>query len=178
MMLLETTKVLVGASTARPYCNGIRNAYAYFDGRCTGIWITSPSGVRDQLTGGGPLAGIKVAAAAPSEGQLDSDEPRPGPAKDLDDNARQRIAALPGVKSVAAVVAVPVLVALLEKDWAAAQVANETRRRFLQTVMEALQRPALQVAPGLWACGDYVNGPYPATLEGAVRAGLAVAGKI
>ena len=37
-------------------------------------------------------------------------------------------------------VVVPVLVALLEKDWAALQVADETRRRFLQTVMEALQR--------------------------------------
>jgi HEAT repeat protein len=37
-------------------------------------------------------------------------------------------------------VVVPVLVALLEKDWAAPQVADDTRRRFLQTVMEALQR--------------------------------------
>jgi monoamine oxidase len=27
------------------------------------------------------------------------------------------------------------------------------------------------VAPGLFAAGDYVAGPYPATLEGAVRAG-------
>ena len=27
------------------------------------------------------------------------------------------------------------------------------------------------VAPGLLACGDYVDGPYPATLEGAVRSG-------
>ena len=49
----------------------------------------------------------------------------------------------------------------------------------LQTVVEkratfactpALRRPPLQVAPGLLACGDYVEGPYPATLEGAVRA--------
>jgi len=53
----------------------------------------------------------------------------------------------------------------------------------LQTVVEkratfgcvpGLTRPPLAVAPGLWACGDYVEGPYPATLEGAVRAGLAV----
>ena len=56
--------------------------------------------------------------------------------------------------------------------------------RPLQTVVEkratfacvpGLQRPPLAIAPGLWACGDYVEGPYPATLEGAVRAGLAVA---
>ena len=38
-----------------------------------------------------------------------------------------------------------------------------------------LQRPGMQVADGLLACGDYVAGPYPATLEGAVRSGLAVA---
>jgi len=38
-----------------------------------------------------------------------------------------------------------------------------------------LQRPGAAIAPGLWACGDYVEGPYPATLEGAVRSGLAVA---
>ena len=53
----------------------------------------------------------------------------------------------------------------------------------LQTVVEkratfactpGLQRPPPAIAPGLWACGDYVDGPYPATLEGAVRSGLAV----
>jgi squalene-associated FAD-dependent desaturase len=38
-----------------------------------------------------------------------------------------------------------------------------------------LQRPPARIAPGLWAAGDYVDGPYPATLEGAVRAGLAAA---
>ena len=38
-----------------------------------------------------------------------------------------------------------------------------------------LQRPPARIAPGLWAAGDYIAGPYPATLEGAVRAGLAAA---
>ena len=38
-----------------------------------------------------------------------------------------------------------------------------------------LVRPAMAVAPGLLACGDHVEGPYPATLEGAVRSGLAAA---
>lgn len=32
-----------------------------------------------------------------------------------------------------------------------------------------LQRPAAQIAPGITACGDYIQGPYPSTLEGAVR---------
>lgn len=38
-----------------------------------------------------------------------------------------------------------------------------------------LQRPAQRIAPNLMACGDYIEGPYPATLEGAVRSGLAAA---
>ncbi len=37
----------------------------------------------------------------------------------------------------------------------------------------ALQRPPMQIAPGLLACADFVEGPYPSTLEGAVRAGQA-----
>ena len=54
----------------------------------------------------------------------------------------------------------------------------------LQTVVEkratfactpGLVRPGKLVAPGLYACGDYIDGPYPATLEGAVRSGMAVA---
>jgi hydroxysqualene dehydroxylase len=53
----------------------------------------------------------------------------------------------------------------------------------LQTVVEKratfacvpdLQRPPIAIVPGLWACGDYVEGPYPATLEGAVRSALEV----
>jgi len=38
-----------------------------------------------------------------------------------------------------------------------------------------LQRPGAQINPGLLACGDYIAGPYPATLEGAVRSGLQAA---
>jgi hypothetical protein len=34
-----------------------------------------------------------------------------------------------------------------------------------------LQRPGACIAPGLYAAGDHVEGPYPATLEGAVRSG-------
>jgi hypothetical protein len=36
-----------------------------------------------------------------------------------------------------------------------------------------LVRPAQVIAPGLLAAGDYLAGPYPATLEGAVRSGWA-----
>ena len=33
----------------------------------------------------------------------------------------------------------------------------------------------MAVAPGLWAAGYHIDGPYPATIEGAVRSGLAAA---
>jgi squalene-associated FAD-dependent desaturase len=36
-------------------------------------------------------------------------------------------------------------------------------------------RPPMQIAANFLACGDYIEGPYPATLEGAVRSGLAAA---
>ncbi|HET9978068.1 MAG TPA: hydroxysqualene dehydroxylase HpnE [Burkholderiaceae bacterium] len=35
-----------------------------------------------------------------------------------------------------------------------------------------LDRPPAAIAPGLAAAGDYIDGPYPATLEGAVRSAL------
>ena len=47
----------------------------------------------------------------------------------------------------------------------------ERRATFLCT--PALVRPRLQIRANLVAAGDYVDGPYPATLEGAVRAGAA-----
>ena len=39
----------------------------------------------------------------------------------------------------------------------------------------AARRPAQAIAPALFAAGDYVDGPFPATLEGAVRSGVAAA---
>lgn len=53
------------------------------------------------------------------------------------------------------------------------QTIVEKRATFACT--PGLKRPASQVAPGLLACGDYIAGPYPATLEGAVRSGLEAA---
>ena len=61
-------------------------------------------------------------------------------------------------------------------DVTAVQTVVEKRATFACT--PGLKRPALAIAPGLWACGDYTEGPYPATLEGAVRSGLAVAARI
>jgi hypothetical protein len=38
-----------------------------------------------------------------------------------------------------------------------------------------LARPRSSIAEGWWAGGDYIEGPYPATLEAAVRSGQACA---
>ena len=74
-----------------------------------------------------------------------------------------------------------------DRDALQAQVLQQARAQLglelqtVQTVVEkratfactpGLRRPAMQIAPGLLACGDFVAGPYPATLEGAVRSGL------
>jgi hypothetical protein len=44
------------------------------------------------------------------------------------------------------------------------------KRATLQLTPE-LQRPLPHVKANWWACGDYIAGPYPSTLEGAVRCG-------
>jgi squalene-associated FAD-dependent desaturase len=53
----------------------------------------------------------------------------------------------------------------------------------IQTVVEKratlactpqLNRPDPFIANGLWACGDFICGPYPSTLEGAIRSGQQV----
>lgn len=76
------------------------------------------------------------------------------------------------------------------KDKISAQVLAQGQRQLglpltlLQTIVEkrstfactpGLQRPPQRIEPGLLACGDYIEGPYPATLEGAVRSGLQAA---
>jgi ABC-type antimicrobial peptide transport system permease subunit len=68
------------------------------------ISTTAETRVLGELAKGGPLAGIRVSAAAPGPGAVDTDEPRPGAPRDLDDAAVREIARLPDVVSV-----VPVL---------------------------------------------------------------------
>ena len=87
------------------------------------------------------------------------------------------------------VVALVVSASPTDRESLTAQVLQQVRDQLglhdavaLTTVVEkratfaclpALERPALQVCNGVWACGDYVAGPYPATLEAAVRSGMA-----
>lgn len=70
------------------------------------IATTAKTRVLNELSKGGPLAGIMVSAAAPDPSQVDRDEARPGPPRDLDASAARRIAALPDVVSVVPVIAV------------------------------------------------------------------------
>lgn len=56
------------------------------------------------------------------------------------------------------------------------QTIVEKRATFACT--PGLQRPGARVAPGLLACGDHIDGPYPATLEGAVRSALEAAAQL
>lgn len=50
-----------------------------------------------------------------------------------------------------------------------------TEKRATFRCIPGLDRPPAVVRPGLMVAGDYVDGPYPATLEGAVRSGFAAA---
>jgi predicted NAD/FAD-dependent oxidoreductase len=53
-----------------------------------------------------------------------------------------------------------------------------TEKRATFACFPGLRRPVSEIAPGLFAAGDYIAGPYPATLEGAVRSGLEAAAAI
>jgi squalene-associated FAD-dependent desaturase len=54
-------------------------------------------------------------------------------------------------------------------------VRTMVEKRATFACVPGLRRPPMAVAPALFAAGDYIDGPYPATLEGAVRSGLAAA---
>lgn len=51
-------------------------------------------------------------------------------------------------------------------------VGTITERRATFCCSPTVLRPSSQITRRIWACGDYVEGPYPATLEGAVLSGF------
>jgi squalene-associated FAD-dependent desaturase len=60
-------------------------------------------------------------------------------------------------------------------------VRSIAERRATFACTPGLQRPARRAAAahgGVWLAGDYIAGPYPSTLEGAVRSGVAAAQQI
>ncbi|MFN8848285.1 MAG: hydroxysqualene dehydroxylase HpnE [Inhella sp.] len=78
--------------------------------------------------------------------------------------------AVDGLEAVAARIAAQVR-AQVPALAQAVQAQAHADKRATFACRAALQRPRMAIAPGLWAAGDYVDGPYPATLEGAVQAG-------
>ncbi|MBA2674331.1 hydroxysqualene dehydroxylase HpnE [Ramlibacter sp.] len=62
--------------------------------------------------------------------------------------------------------------------WPVTPLRTVVEKRATFACTPGLLRPGIAVAPGLWACGDYVEGPYPATLEGAVRGAIEAAGAL
>ena len=71
---------------------------------------TAQNRVLSEVTTGGPLAGIKVVAAAPDPTQVEQDNARPGPPRPLDETAFQRIRSLQHVDAVYPIVTVPIIV--------------------------------------------------------------------
>jgi predicted NAD/FAD-dependent oxidoreductase len=65
------------------------------------------------------------------------------------------------------------LAELLHAPLETVQVVTEKRATFRCT--PNLRRPPPRIAARLYAAGDHIDGPYPATLEGAVRSGVAAA---
>ncbi|KRB97722.1 hypothetical protein ASE11_12800 [Hydrogenophaga sp. Root209] len=59
--------------------------------------------------------------------------------------------------------------------WPLQPLLSVVEKRATFACTPSLERPGAVMAPGLYAAGDYVQGPYPATLEGAVRSGVAAA---
>jgi squalene-associated FAD-dependent desaturase len=56
--------------------------------------------------------------------------------------------------------------------WKVEPVQTVVEKRATFACTPGLARPSIAIAPRLFACGDYVEGPYPATIEGAIRSAL------
>ena len=74
------------------------------------IATTARTRVLDQITHGGPLTSISVAAAAPNPSQAGLDNPTPGKAKAITASALKAIGAIPDVTSVLPVLQAQVII--------------------------------------------------------------------
>jgi len=62
--------------------------------------------------------------------------------------------------------------------WTLRPLKTVIEKRATFACLPGLRRPAIEVAGRLLACGDYVEGPYPATIEGAVRSAIEAADRL
>lgn len=100
---------------------------------------------------------------------------------------REQLGGAPGLKAFVVSASRGTREQIEAKVLAQAQACGLGRLEPLRTVVEkratlactpGLKRPIAAVLPGLWACADYVDGPYPCTLEGAVMNAHLVAERI
>ena len=126
---------------------------------------TARTKVLSELSKGGPLSGINVAAAEADPTQVDTDDPRPGPPKDLDDSIRAKITAMPDVKSVLPIVAAVVNVIVPEPPANAEILARQPP--LPSTVAPTTQpAPTDVTAPRPTVPGLTTPGPFPETMVG------------
>lgn len=125
---------------------------------------TARTKVLSELSKGGPLSGIKVAAAEVDPTQVDTDDPRPGPPKDLDDAIRARITALPDVKTV-----LPIIAAVINAVPAEPPVNAEILARLPpipSTVATTVAPTTVSTAPRPTVPGVTTPPPFPETMVG------------
>jgi hydroxysqualene dehydroxylase len=125
--------------------------------------ITLPSGTRL-----GPMSALQASTAHPAQFVFD----------------RGQLGGQPGQLAFVVSAATGDAATLTQQVVAQAKVQLGLTIKPFKTIIEkratfaclpGLARPKVAIAPGLSACGDYLEGPYPATLEGAVRSGNAAA---
>jgi ABC-type antimicrobial peptide transport system permease subunit len=131
---------------------------------------TARTKVHSELSKGGPLSGITVAAAEADPSQVDNDSPRPGPPKDLDDRIRSRITALPDVRTVLPIVAAGVNVIVPEPPAKADVLAKlppvPPTLATTTTTAEGAPSTTAVTAPRATVPGLRTPDPFPETMVG------------
>ena len=95
---------LLQLRTWRRLYPGLMHAMIFWGFIVLTIATTAETKVLNQLAKGGPLSGIRVAAAEPDPLQAGQDNAQPGRPRDLDDHALAAMRALPGVREALPVV--------------------------------------------------------------------------
>ena len=128
---------------------------------------TARTKVLSELSKGGPLSGITVAAAEADPTQVDTDDPKPGPPKDLDDTIRAKITAMPEVRSVLPIVASVINVVVPEPP-ANAEILGRLPPLPSTVAPTTTAQPASTVstAPRPTVPGLKTHDPFPETMVG------------
>jgi macrolide transport system ATP-binding/permease protein len=99
------------------------------------IASTGRTRVLDQITHGGALAGISVAAAAPNPSEEGLDNPTPGPAEALTASALQAMKRIPHVTSVTPILQAGVIVVPPDRPPAGSSVAGTSVSAYEDTIV-------------------------------------------